>query len=81
MLIDLFASLGPRLAHQLEAQGRNQDLLDLIVGELRADLEEAKDSLNLGLAGGGQAEEGAIEGLCGGRGGVGEGEDLAMAGY
>jgi len=50
------------------------------MGELRADLEEAEDGLDVGLAGGGQAEEGAVEGLWVGEGGgeEGKGEHLAM---
>jgi hypothetical protein len=63
MSINLFAGLCPRLTYQLETQGRNQDLLHLLVRELRANLEETKDGLNVGLAHGGQAEKGAVEGL------------------
>ena len=69
VLINLSAGFHPRAPHQLEAQGRDEDLLHLLVGQFRADLEEAKDGLDLGFLRGGQAEEGAVEGLGGKEGG------------
>ena len=63
VLIDFSAGFHPRAAHELEAQAGNEDLLHLLVGQFRADLEETKDGLDLGFLGGGQAEEGAVEGL------------------
>lgn len=63
MSINLFPGFCPCFTYQLETQGRNKDLLHLLVRELCANLEEAKDGLDVGFALWGQAEKGAVEGL------------------